>query len=59
MQILTGGVLAIILLVAYVFLSQAFPLAGMAFLEAITLLMPWVIVLSHKPIAPHAFYGFC
>lgn len=48
MQILIGRVLAIVLLIAYVFLSEVSPMVGMLFIGAITLVMPWVVMRSLK-----------
>jgi uncharacterized membrane protein YjgN (DUF898 family) len=48
MQILIGRVLAIVLLIAYVFLSEVSPIIGGGFILAITLVMPWVIMRSLK-----------
>lgn len=48
MQILIGRVLAIALLIAYVVLSEIFPIAGMIFILAVTLVMPWIVMRSLK-----------
>ena len=48
MQILIGRVLAIVLLIAYVLLAEVLPIAGMIFILAITLVMPWVVMRSLK-----------